>query len=154
MSSLPIRSTRPAHLILDLITRIRFGKLFIQLKISTRVIFVHKVTVQREPCAAGFPPLVCVCMCFIDINYMPHYRVILHALRNLSFSFTITFTFNNHKTVVEIHYNVDNNILTSSLIIAMANYPQELSQDAVCQSHTGHMTGLWFLPSLAFKAEY
>jgi len=37
---------------------------------------------------------------------------------------------------------------------AMANYPQEISQDAVCQSHTGHMTGLWFLPSPAFKAEY
>ena len=31
---------------------------------------------------------------------------------------------------------------------AMANYPpQELVQDAVCQSHTGHMTGLWFLPT-------
>jgi len=29
----------------------------------------------------------------------------------------------------------------------MANYPQELAQDAVCHSHTGHMTGLWFLPS-------
>jgi len=29
-----------------------------------------------------------------------------------------------------------------------------LAQDAVCQSHTGHMTGLWFLPSPAFKAEY
>ena len=27
----------------------------------------------------------------------------------------------------------------------MANYPQELAQDAVCLSHTGHMTGLWFL---------
>ena len=25
--------------------------------------------------------------------------------------------------------------------------PQELAQDAVCQSHTGHMTGLWFLPT-------
>ena len=36
----------------------------------------------------------------------------------------------------------------------MANYPQELAQDAVCQSHTGHMTGLWFLPSPALKAEY
>ena len=24
----------------------------------------------------------------------------------------------------------------------------------MCQSHTGHMTGLWFLPSPAFKAEY
>ena len=30
---------------------------------------------------------------------------------------------------------------------AMANYPQELAQDAVYQSHTGHMTGLWFLPA-------
>ena len=30
---------------------------------------------------------------------------------------------------------------------AMANYPQELAQDAVCQSYTGHMTGLWFLPT-------
>jgi hypothetical protein len=30
---------------------------------------------------------------------------------------------------------------------AMANYPQELAQGAVCQSHTGHMTGLWFLPA-------
>ena len=29
----------------------------------------------------------------------------------------------------------------------MANYPQELAQDAVYQSHTGHMTGLWFLPT-------
>ena len=29
----------------------------------------------------------------------------------------------------------------------MANYPQEIAQDAVCQSHTGHMTGLWFLPA-------
>ena len=30
---------------------------------------------------------------------------------------------------------------------AMANYPKELAHDAVCQSHTGHMTGLWFLPT-------
>ena len=30
---------------------------------------------------------------------------------------------------------------------AMANYPQELAQDAVCQSHTDHITGLWFLPA-------
>ena len=29
----------------------------------------------------------------------------------------------------------------------MANYPQELVQDAVCQSQTGHMTGLRFLPA-------
>ena len=27
----------------------------------------------------------------------------------------------------------------------MANYPQDLAQDTVCQNHTGHMTGLWFL---------
>ena len=32
--------------------------------------------------------------------------------------------------------------------------PQELAQDAVCQSHTGHMTGLWFLPARPLKAEY
>ena len=32
--------------------------------------------------------------------------------------------------------------------------PQEPAQDAVCQSHTGHMTELWFLPSPTFKAEY
>ena len=30
---------------------------------------------------------------------------------------------------------------------AMANYPQELAQNAVCQNHTGHVTGLWFLPT-------
>jgi len=35
----------------------------------------------------------------------------------------------------------------------MANYPQERAQDAVCQNHTDHMTGLWFLPSPAIKAE-
>ena len=29
----------------------------------------------------------------------------------------------------------------------MANYPQVLAQDAVCQNHTGHMTRLWFLPT-------
>ena len=29
----------------------------------------------------------------------------------------------------------------------MANYPQERAKDVVCQSHTGHMTGLWFLPT-------
>ena len=35
---------------------------------------------------------------------------LLHALYNLSFSFTITFTFNNHKIILEIHHNFDNNI--------------------------------------------
>ena len=34
---------------------------------------------------------------------------------------------------------------------AMANYPQEFAQDAVCQSHTGHMTGLWFLPARTLR---
>ena len=29
----------------------------------------------------------------------------------------------------------------------MANYLQDFAQDAVCQNHTGHMTGLWFLPA-------
>ena len=33
----------------------------------------------------------------------------------------------------------------------MTNYPQELAQDTVCQSHTGHMTGLWFLPTRPLK---
>jgi hypothetical protein len=31
----------------------------------------------------------------------------------------------------------------------MANNPYELAQDAVYQSHTGRMNGLWFLPKLA-----
>ena len=30
---------------------------------------------------------------------------------------------------------------------AMANYPHELAQDAVCHSRTGHMTGIWFRPT-------
>jgi len=29
----------------------------------------------------------------------------------------------------------------------MANYTDGLAQGAVCQSHTVHMTGLWFLPA-------
>ena len=37
----------------------------------------------------------------------------------------------------------------------MATYPpQELAQHVVCQSHTGHVAGLWFLPIPAFKAGY
>jgi len=31
----------------------------------------------------------------------------------------------------------------------MANYPEELAQDAAYQSHTGRLTVLWFLPKLA-----
>jgi hypothetical protein len=34
---------------------------------------------------------------------------------------------------------------------AMANYPQELAQDAMCQSYAGHMTGFWFLPSPSLR---
>ena len=33
----------------------------------------------------------------------------------------------------------------------MANYPQEIAQNAVCQSHAGHMAGLWFLPARALR---
>jgi hypothetical protein len=32
---------------------------------------------------------------------------------------------------------------------AMANYPLEIAQNAACQSHTGRLTGLWFLPKPA-----
>ena len=39
------------------------------------------------------------------------------------------------------------NLFVIANVKAMANYPQELAQDAVRQSHTGHMTGLWFLPT-------
>jgi hypothetical protein len=31
----------------------------------------------------------------------------------------------------------------------MANYPKNFAQDAAYQSHTGRLTGLWFLPKLA-----
>jgi hypothetical protein len=43
---------------------------------------------------------------------MPHYTVILHALLNLIFSFTIVF--NNNKIILDVIYirNVNNNILT------------------------------------------
>ena len=34
---------------------------------------------------------------------------------------------------------------------AMANYTLELAQDAVCQIHTVHMTGRWFLPAQALR---
>ena len=34
---------------------------------------------------------------------------------------------------------------------AMANEPQVFAQDAVCQSHTGKMTGLWFLPTRTLR---
>jgi len=40
---------------------------------------------------------------------MPHCTVMLQALDYLSFSFT----FNDNKTTLEIHYNINNNILTS-----------------------------------------
>jgi len=47
---------------------------------------------------------------FVDINSMSHYTATLHALHNLSCTFAVKFTFNNNKTIVKIHYNVDNNI--------------------------------------------
>ena len=31
----------------------------------------------------------------------------------------------------------------------MANYPEELAQDAAYQSHTSRLTRLWFLPKIA-----
>ena len=37
--------------------------------------------------------------------------------------------------------------LTFSVLYTLYNYPQEFAQDAVCQNHTGHRTGLWFLPT-------
>ena len=40
-------------------------------------------------------------------------------------------------------------VYKSALGKAMANYPQELAQDAAYQSHTGRLTGLWFQPKLA-----
>jgi len=51
-------------------------------------------------------------------------------------------------------YNINFIHISSFKGEAIANYTQELAQDAVCQSHNDHMTGLWFLPSPAFKAEY
>jgi len=36
---------------------------------------------------------------------------------------------------------------------AMGNYPQELAQDALRQRHTGHMTGLWFLPARPLRLD-
>ena len=70
---------------------------------------------MSDCCVTEFVDLrndTCVFFIFIiDINSMPHYTAILHALHNLSFSFTITFTLNNNKTIVVTHYNIDNNII-------------------------------------------
>ena len=64
-----------------------------------------------------------VFLLFIDINSMPHYTVTLHALHKIRFSFTITFTVNNHKTIDEIHDNFDNNIfLTLNLQLIILTY--------------------------------
>ena len=35
----------------------------------------------------------------------------------------------------------------------MANYPQELAQDAVCQSNTGRMTEVWLLPDRPLRLD-
>ena len=79
--------------------RILFALNLLSVTISFRIVAIDLIDD-----VTFFPP-------FIDINSMPRYIVILHALPNLSFSFTITF--NNNRTIVEIHYNVNNNILTS-----------------------------------------
>ena len=56
--------------------------------------------------------LGCVCVFFVILfNSMPHYMVILHALHNLNFSFTITFM------LIVTQYNVGNNVWTSKLKI-------------------------------------
>jgi hypothetical protein len=37
----------------------------------------------------------------------------------------------------------------------MANYPSELAQNAVCQSHTGHLIGMALVPAKTSpRAEY
>jgi len=52
-----------------------------------------------------------MCVFFYWYYSMPHYTVILYALHNLIFSFTIIF--NNNETIVEIIYNINNKILMS-----------------------------------------
>jgi hypothetical protein len=68
-------------------------------------------------CLKGHDP-VCLSVClpafFMYCYYsMPHYTVILHALLNLIFSFTVAF--NTNKIILGVIYirNVNNNILTS-----------------------------------------
>ena len=61
---------------------------------------------------------VCVVCVFIDINSMPHYMVMLHALHKyLSCSFTVSFAVNYHKSIDKIYENFYNNVLTFSLTI-------------------------------------
>ena len=88
----------------------------------TRILYVQYMCTEQHQWLSATATGSClaqnICVCvFVDINSMPLHIVILHALHSLSFSFTITFTFNNHKTIVKVHYNFDNNILTSSLTI-------------------------------------
>ena len=65
---------------------------------------------------------------------------------SLSLYFTYTYTHTHTHTHTHIYIHIHTHIHTYRGI-AMANYRQELAQDAVCHSHTGHMTGLWFLPA-------
>ena len=69
-------------------------------------------------------------------------------------SFVSTYRNKEHPVFLLVTYLFIKVTLDFLCNIYTVNYPQELAQDAVCQSHTGHMTGLWFLPSPAFKAEY
>ena len=52
------------------------------------------------------------------------------------------------KLLVNSEYRGSNYCFIKSLPAeSNGKLPQEPAQDAVCQSHSGHMTGLWFLPA-------
>jgi len=68
----------------------------------------------------------------------PSHNILCHVFSNCVVAFFLQF---GNKRYL-FFYNI-----FSQLIQHMANYPQEFAQDAVCQSHIGHMTGLWFLPA-------
>jgi len=79
-----------------------------------------------------------------------------HTHTQYYYSYTVIYIYSLNTTICpsilfQLH---DQNCYINSILlhtfntgIAMANYPQKFAQDAVCQSHTGHMTGLWFLPA-------
>ena len=79
-----------------------------------------------------------------------------HTHTQYYYSYTVIYIYSLNTTICpsilfQLH---DQNCYINSILlhtfntgIAMANYPQKFAQDAVCQSHTGQMTGLWFLPA-------